>query len=225
LVHKITMKAKGESTLGGIDLWFDQSTFRLKNVESDIYLGEFFDDDKIIVVNKNGVYRLTTFDLTNHYDTDTIYIGKFDPEKPFNAIYFNGEQNYIYLKRFPFEDVTTAQKFIPDDEKSYLIELTEFENPFIEIIFGGKDKNKEAKIISADEFIAVKSTAAKGKRLTEDEVDSVKFIIPEIDDDDDEIDNNDDDDNDDGDDDNITPNNKIEFEVTLRDGKQINLDL
>ncbi len=180
LVHKITMKERGASTIGGLKLWFDKSTFRLKTQEADVFLGEFRDDEKVITVRKKGIYRLTTTQLTNHYEPDTVYINKFEPERVFNAIYFNGELGYFYLKRFTFDETSTEQFFIPEDDKSYFVEITEFEKPFIEIIFGGKDKKKEAKVLDAQEFIAVKSFSARGKRLTEDEVESVKFIIPEV---------------------------------------------
>jgi len=226
LVHKVTMKEKGESTIGGRKIWFDKNTFRLKNQETDLFLGEFFEKDKVVVACKKGVYRLTTTELTNHYEPETIFIGKYDSEKTFNAIYFNGEQNYYYLKRFTFDEITTEQHFISEDDKSFLVELTEFEKPFIEVIFGGKDKNKEAKIIDAEEFISVKSVAAKGKRITEDETKSIKFIIPKIE----EVETEEiiDDENDDGIFDNSDDNNDasgtIDFEVIMPDGKKKNLE-
>ncbi len=228
LVHYIKMKEKGESTIGGIKLWFDKNTFRLKKEEADVYLGEFFDEDKIIAINKKGSYRLTTTDLTNHYEPEIIYIGKYNPQKIFNALYFNAEQNYLYLKRFTFDEVASEQMFIPDDNKSYLVDISDFENPFVEIIFGGKDKNKEPKVFSADEFINVKSVAAKGKRLTEDTTKSVKFIIPEIKKYENENEQTDNEENDNKNEENKNDyqnkENTINFEVTMLNGKKINFD-
>ena len=224
LIHKITMSEKGKSTIGGRKIWFDKSTFRLKNQEADLFLGEFENDDKILVACKKGVYRLTTTELTNHYEPETIFIGKYDPKQVFNAIYFNGEQNYFYLKRFTFDEITTEQSFITDDEKSYLVELSDFEKPFIEVIFGGKDKNKEPKIIDAEEFLSVKSVSAKGKRITEDETKSIKFIIPEIKEENENFDDKIDDDEDDKNNGNIFSDDKIDFEVTMPNGKKLNLD-
>lgn len=219
LIHKITLSEEGESTIGGRKIWFDTSTYRLKYEETDKFLGEFFDNDKVLVACKKGTYRLTTTELTNHYEPETIYIGKYNQDKIFNAIYYNGEQKYFYLKRFTFDEVSSEQAFISEDGESYLVDITDFEKPFIEVIFGGADKGKEAKIIDSDEFIAVKSVSAKGKRITEDETKSIKFIIPEIKE---EIDDADDDDGDNDTDDIF--GGKIDFEVTMPDGKKLNLE-
>ncbi len=223
LVHKITLIGKGESTIGGRKIWFDKSTFRLKDSESDIYLGEFEKKDKIIAVCKRGVYRITTFELTNHYELDTIFIAKYDSQKIFNAVYYNAEMENVYLKRFTFEQTAVEQSFIGDNEKSYLIEFSEITKPLVEISF--KDKNKQTKTINADEFIAVKSVTARGKRLTTDEVKKIKFIRVEIEEPEKKEDKNEENKNEQihqkpeiNDDDSL-----IDFEVTMPDGKKLNL--
>ena len=221
LVHKISIKEKGESTIGGQKRWFDDQTLRLKNVKTDKYLGEFENDDKILTICKNGKYKLTSFDLNNHYEIETTHIEKFNPEKIYNAIYYNADQNYIYLKRFNFDNSTGIQTFIGEDEGSYLINFTDVEKPFIEIIFGGKDKNKESKILNAEEFLAVKSVTARGKRLSTYEIASTKFITPETNLD--EIGIIDDDNNSNEQNSNIedkTDTNTIDFEVIMPNGKQ-----
>lgn len=228
LIHKITIKEKGESTIGGEKRWFDLATLRLRNTEVDQYLGEFENDEKILVVRKEGIYRLTSFDLTNHYETDIIKIEKYNPDKIYNAIYFNSEQGYLYLKRFTFDNTSTEQSFIGDDKDSYLVEFTDVPKPFIELIFGGEDKDREPKIINSDEFLGVKSVSARGKRLATYEIASAKFITPDTDLD--ELGPNDSDDDRDDDDDNndsndIKKENKIDFEIKMPDGRQINLDL
>ena len=178
-IHKISMREKGDSTLGGLKVWFDNETYRLKNEETNKYIGEFFEDDKILVIRETGQYRTTSFEPSNHYKRDLITIEKFNPEKIFNALYFNAEQKYFYLKRYTFEDTESEQNFIDENEKSYLLEITDYENPLIEIKYKGKDKKRKPDIIIAEEFLKVKSINARGKRLTTFETKSLKFIIPE----------------------------------------------
>ncbi|MBN2892568.1 MAG: DNA gyrase/topoisomerase IV subunit A [Bacteroidales bacterium] len=237
LVHKITIKEKGESTIGGEKRWFDFATLRLKNVEVDQYLGEFENGDKILVARKSGTYRLTTYDLTNHYEPDIIQIEKYNPDKVYNAIYFNAEQGYLYLKRFTFDSTNVEQLYISEEKGSYLVEFTDVEKPFIELIFGGNDKDKDPKILNSDEFLGVKSVAARGKRLSTYDIASAKFITPETDLD--ELGTNDDEIIDDDTIEEVETNEKkeetkekkeetkekkIDFEIKMPDGRQINLD-
>lgn len=180
-VHKIIMRSKGESTLGGEKVWFDESTFRLKKeeVENSRFLGEFNLDDKVLVVRKTGHYRTTTTDTSNHYSRDLVYLEKFNDKKVYNAIYYNADQKYHYLKRFTFDNIDDEQSFIGDHEKSFLVEVTDIENPLVELTFGGSDKGREPETFEADEFIKVKSVAARGKRLSTYKLASMKFIKPE----------------------------------------------
>jgi len=177
-VHKITMKEKGESTIGGIKVWFDTETLRLKTTEADVYIGEIFENDLILVVYKDGTYKTIPFDIITHFDDDVLYISKYQPETVYNSIYYNAEQGYPYLKRFKFDKAIVRTKFIDDKKDSYNIDFTDYEKPMIEVIFGGKDKNKEPKMISAEEHIAVKSVNARGKRLITQEFKKISFIIP-----------------------------------------------
>jgi topoisomerase-4 subunit A len=226
LVHKISIKEKGESTIGGQKIWFDKKTFKLKNSETDLFLGEFDTNDQILAVCQNGSYRITSIELTNHYEPDTIYIGKYNPDKTFNAIYFNAEQGFIYLKRFTFDNSQIKQSFIGENNDSYLIAFSEYENPLIEIIFGGKDKNKEAKIIEAQEFISVKSVNARGKRLTTYQTKSIKFIIPQTDNEQSAQNQVEDENKEQSHENNKNTDseNIIDFEVTMPNGKKINLN-
>jgi topoisomerase-4 subunit A len=173
----------------------------------------------VLAICQSGKYITTNYDLANHYEPDVIYVGKYDPKKIFNAVYFNAEQGFVYLKRFTFEPATTPQSFIGDDENSYLIDITETEKPFIEIIFGGDDGNKTPKILNADEFIAVKSISARGKRLTQYVVEKAKFITPETDLE--EIGKTQEQTNDQ--ENKQTTDGTITFEVTMPDGKKIDL--
>ncbi len=221
LVHNITIKERGESTLGGQKRWFDFNTLRLKSTETDKYLGEFENGEKILVAYKNGIYVLSSYELTNHFEPDIVAIEKYNPHKVYNAIYFNAEQNFVYMKRFTFDPTTVEQSYIGDEDGSYLMDFCDLENPFVEIVFGGTDAKKEPKIITAEEFISVKSVTARGKRLATNEISSAKFIIPEIIEE--ETPENENEQNDE----NLKEENKkdkINFEVIMPDGKQINLD-
>ncbi len=179
-VHKITLSEKGISTLGGEKIWFDESTYRLKKEETETskYIGEFSAEDKVLVVRNTGHYRTTSTEVSNHFQRDLTYIEKFNDKKIYNAIYYNAEQKYYYLKRFPFDGIDNEQSFIGEHEKSFLVEIIDVENPFIEIKFGGADKMRDPEVIIADDFIKVKSIAARGKRLTTYKVSKVKFIKP-----------------------------------------------
>ncbi len=179
-VYKIELLEKTQGEKIGIKVWFDPETQRLKDTEAEIFVGEFYDDEKILVVLNDGrYYFVSPTEFSHHFEGEVKLLQKFDPEKIYNVIYFNGEQGYFYLKRFKFEETTKIQSFIPEDGKSYLVEITDFENPFVKIIFGGKYKSKPPEILLADEHIKVKSVEAKGKRLTDLPTEKIEFIIPE----------------------------------------------
>ena len=177
-VHKIALKEKGLSTLGGRKIWFDDAVFRLNVDGRGNFLGEFGGDDKILVITKNGYYRHTGFDLTNHFEENILIIEKSRPGKVYSVVYWDAEQKFYYLKRFTIEESEKPQCFINEDPESKLISLTEVEYPRFEIKFGGKHKTRDNEIIAVAEFIGVKSYKAKGKRLTSFVVDNIHEIEP-----------------------------------------------
>ncbi|MDA3820734.1 MAG: DNA gyrase/topoisomerase IV subunit A [Candidatus Delongbacteria bacterium] len=177
-IHKITMKQKGVSTLGGRKIYFDWDILRLNVDQRGEYLGEFSGDDKIIVFLKNGKYRLTNFDLTNHFEPEVMRVEKYAPEKVYTAIHYDNSQGYYYLKRFQAEDISTAQNIINEEDGSKLIALCDDAFPQVKIQYGGKHKDKDDELIDAEEFITVKSHKARGKRLTTFETKSVEFTEP-----------------------------------------------
>ncbi|NLA24034.1 MAG: DNA gyrase/topoisomerase IV subunit A, partial [Bacteroidales bacterium] len=124
-VFRISLKEEGVSTLGGRKIWFDEEILRLNADERGKYLGEFEGEDKILCVSKTGTYNLTNFDLTNHYGDSLMLIEKHEPEKEWTAIYFDASQNYYYIKRFLFEDTNRENEFIPSDDGSYLVMLSD----------------------------------------------------------------------------------------------------
>lgn len=177
-IHKISLKEKGTSTLGGRKIWFDDSVNRLNTEERGHFLGEFFGNDKILVITKQGQFRTSNFDLANHYDEDILRLEKFDSEKIYTAIFFDAEQGFIYLKRFVFEETEKLFSFIGEHESSKLLLIVDDYYPRIEVIFGGKHIHRDAEVVDADEFIAVKSFRARGKRLSSYEIDTVNRLEP-----------------------------------------------
>jgi topoisomerase IV subunit A len=178
LVQKITLKEKGLSTLGGRKIWFDDAVFRLNDDGRGVFMGEFSADDKIIVITKNGLFRNTGFDLSNHFEDNILIIEKFRPGKVYSVVYWDAEQKFYYVKRFMIEESEKPQCFINEHPESKLISLTEVEYPRFEIHFGGKHKSRDNEIIEVAEFIGVKSYKAKGKRLTSYMVDNIQEIEP-----------------------------------------------
>jgi topoisomerase-4 subunit A len=179
-VQKIALKEKGISTLGGRKIWFDDAVFRLNVDGRGIFLGEFAGDDKILVVTKNGYFRHTGFDLSNHFEDNILIIEKFRPGKVYSAIYWDAEQKYYYVKRFMIEESEKPQCFINENPESKLLSITEVEYPRFEIWFGGKHKNRDNEIIEVAEFIGVKSYKARGKRLTSYMVENIQEIEPVV---------------------------------------------
>ena len=179
-VHKISLKEKGLSTLGGRKIWFDDAVFRLNVDGRGSYLGEFSADDKIQVITRNGYFRITGFDLSNHFEDNILLIEKYRPGKVYSVVYWDAEQKFYYVKRFSVEESERPQCFINEDPESKLISITEVEYPRLEIHFGGRHKSRENEIIEVAEFIGVKSYKAKGKRLTSYMVDNIQEIEPVV---------------------------------------------
>jgi topoisomerase-4 subunit A len=211
MVHKITIKEKGISTLQGQKIWFDWDVFRLNIDQRGELLGEFKAEDKIVIISKSGYYRMTTYELTNHYEDDLAMIEKYRPGKVYSAVYYDGEKDFYYLKRFEMEESEREQWFIPEEDGSKLICWTEDNYPQLKIEFSGKYKDRPEEIINVEEFIGVKGFKAKGKRLTTFEAGKIEFIEPL------EVEEPEDVDEEENEDDDIT------FEVTDKDGKQQNL--
>lgn len=177
-VHKISVMQKGVSTLGGRKIWLDEDVLRLNTDNRGIYLGEFQGGERILIVNKNGTFYTSDFDLSNHYEAGYLLFEKFSAEKVWSAVFFDAEQNYYYLKRFHFEDSAKLNSFIGDTEGSRLICLSGESNPRFEVLFGGRYEARLPEIIDAVEFIGEKSYKARGKRMTTFEVKEIREIEP-----------------------------------------------
>ena len=190
-ISKITLKSKGGSTIGDKPLWFDNDVNRLNEDKRGTYLGKFKDEDKILAVYKNGTYATTTQDLNNHYEGELLKIEKFDPAKVFAAVYYDAESQKFYLKRFKFEaNNNPTNIFISEAEGSYLVDITGKSESQVVIQFGGKHEGRQNEAISVDSFIAEKGWKAKGKRLTQFEVEKVVLIEPPVLEEDEEFEEN-----------------------------------
>ncbi len=187
-VHKITLKQRGGSTLGGRKVWFDRDVLRLNYDGRGEFLGEFQSDDSILVVLNNGEFYTTNFDVSNHYENNISIIEKFEPNKVWTATLFDADQqNFPYLKRFCFEGSIRKQSYMGENKNNRLILLTDECYPRFEVIFGGHDSFRDPLVIDGEEFIAIKGFKAKGKRITTyaietiNELEPVKFAQPESD--------------------------------------------
>ena len=178
-VHKIVLKQRGGSTLGGRKVWFDEDVLRLNYDERGKYLGEFHSDDQILVVMENGDFYTTNFDLNNHYELGIRIIEKFDANKIWSAaLYDEDQQGYPYLKRFTFEATAKKLNYLGENRNNRLILLTDIVFPRIQVTFGGADSFREPLAIDVEEFIGTKSYKAKGKRITTFTVEHIQELEP-----------------------------------------------
>ena len=178
-VHRISLKSHGHSTLGGRKVWFDPDINRLNYDEHGTYLGEFNDDDQILVVLNSGEYYLSNFDLNNHYEDNIFRIEKFQPEKVWTAVLYDADQQgYPYLKRFLMEASKRKQSFLGENVNSKLVLLTDVAYPLIKVTFGGNDEFRDPMEIDAEQFIAVKGFKAKGKRICTWNIQQIEELEP-----------------------------------------------
>ena len=178
-VHRVTLKRHGSSTLGGRQVWFDRDILRINFDNHGEYLGEFHNDDKILVVLDNGDFYLSPIDLNNHYEDNILRIEKYDPSKVWTAILYDAsQQNYPYLKRFTLDASARKQNCFGDNKENRLVWFSETPYPRIQVMFGGDDSFREPLVIETDEFIAVKSYKARGKRLTTYTIDEIIELEP-----------------------------------------------
>jgi len=178
-VHRIGLKSHGHSTLGGRKVWFDPDVNRLNYEEHGRFLGEFSDDESILVVLKNGDFYITNFDANNHYEDNIQLIGKWNPHKVWTAVLFDADNDgYPYVKRFLMEATKRHQNYIGDNADSKLVLLSEQVYPRLLVTFGGADAVRPPMEVDVDEFIAVKGFKAKGKRLSTWEIAAIEELEP-----------------------------------------------
>ena len=180
-VKKVDMKEEGVSTLAPRKIWFDDSVRRLNADGRGSLLGNFKGDDKILTINSQGEAKLVSFDLMNRFDDDYLILEKWNPEQPITCIYFDGEKDKYFVKRFLLEATSNVQSFFTNDHpKSFLEFVTTHSGAIAEIVFPKiKDKQKDPETVDLDEFIAVKGIKAIGNQLTKDKVKTINISIPE----------------------------------------------
>ena len=176
-VKSITLKQKGHSTLGGRKVWFDPDILRLNYDGQGVYLGEFVEEDRILVITQNGDYYLTTFDLTAHFDSNILRIEKFDSDKVWSLAMWNADLGYYYGKRFQLDAQLKSQNMLGENSDSKIVLLSDREEAIFRITFVDETK-PEMEVLMA-EFIEAKSPKAKGKRFSTLDVAKIEDITPE----------------------------------------------
>lgn len=178
-IARIQLKSKGVSTIGGKDIWYDADIQKLNDEQRGQYLGEFGPEDKVLAIFKDGSFYTTSFDVSNRYQGEVIKVEKFDPNKTYTALYYDAAAKAFYVKRFSFVlSDNTPLSFIAPGTKSYLVALSEDKHPQFQVIFGGKYEHRDPENIDAEEYIAKKGYAAKGKKCHQYDLKEVKFIEP-----------------------------------------------
>ena len=179
-IHKIVLKERGTSTLGGQQIWFDEDVRRLNAGGRGRLLGEFKGDDRLLVWTSKNQYYITGYDLGQHFPDETVRVEKYVAERVYSLCYFDREQRYYYLKRFPIEASDRMQFFLDEQGQADFVAMTDRTGALLRIEYGGANASRPADEIDVDEFVGVKSHRAKGKRLTTYEVASLAFIEPEL---------------------------------------------
>ena len=176
-VRKVELKSTGISTLSARKIWFDDTVQRLNVDGRGELLGAFKAEDKILTIQQSGEIELKSFDISNHFDEDMVLIEQNNPKKPVSAVYFDGNKQAYYVKRFLIENTMSRFSFITDNENSQLEVVSTDWRPQVEIVFV-KEKGKERKteIINIEEFIAVKGEKALGNKLTSKKVKEINLI-------------------------------------------------
>lgn len=176
-VKSITLKQKGHSTLGGRKVWFDPDVLRINYDAQGTYLGEFWDEDRILVITTTGDYYLTTFELTAHFGPNILRIEKFDADKVWSLAMWNADLGYYYGKRFQLDAQPKSQSMLGDNSDNRITILTDREEATFRLVFTD-DTKPDIDVIMSD-FIDVKSPKAKGKRFTTLDIARIEDITPE----------------------------------------------
>ncbi len=176
-VKKVEIKEEGVSTLAPRKIWFDDTVNRLNADGRGELLGSFRGEDRILEISQSGYYRLLGFDLSTKFEEDMIHIEKFRPQVPVSVVYYDGEKQLYYVKRFVPEVSEKKELFISDSEGSFLELAVTHRQPSVEVVFKKiKGKQKETEIIDLNEFISVKGMKAQGNQLTRDAVKQINSI-------------------------------------------------
>ena len=178
-VHRIGLKSHGHSTLGGRKVWYDPDVNRLNYDEHGRLLGEFYDDDQILVILQNGDYYLTNFDPNNHFEDNIQHLEKYDADKVWTCVLYDADnQGYPYVKRFQMEATKRKQNYLGENANNQQLLLTDTVYPRLLVTYGGDDAFRGSEEIDAEQFISVKGFKAKGKRLTTFQIEKIEELEP-----------------------------------------------
>ena len=178
-IKKIELKEKGISTLRPRKIWFDEVVQRLNVDGRGELLGEFKPNDRLLIINQSGKLKTIIPELTTHFDEDMIVLEKWNPKKPISAIYFEGEKERFYIKRFLIENENKEEIFITEHEKSSLEIVSTDWRPMAEIIFAKiKGIQKENLAVDMEQFISIKGIKALGNLLTADKIKQINLLEP-----------------------------------------------
>ncbi len=177
-VKRVELKEKGVSTLKPRKVWFDETVKRLNVDGRGDLIGEFRGEDKLLIINQFGTAKTVTPEVTMHFDNDMVVIEKWVPKKPISAIYYNGEKELYYVKRFLIENESREENFISDHPNSRLEVVSTDWKPVAEIVFAkerGRDRKPNLEV-NLEEFITIKGISALGNQLTRDKVNHVNIL-------------------------------------------------
>jgi topoisomerase IV subunit A len=178
-IKKIELKEKGISTLRPRKVWFDDTVQRLNVDGRGELLGEFRPNDRLLVINQSGKLKTIIPELSIHFDEDMVVLEKWHPKKPISAIYYDGEKEKYFIKRFLVENENKEEIFITENEKSQLEIVSTDWRPVAEIVFAkNKGLQKENQTIDLEQFIAIKGIKAIGNQLTADKLKQVNLLDP-----------------------------------------------
>ncbi len=176
-IKKIELKEKGISTLRPRKIWFDDTVQRLNVDGRGELLGEFRPNDRLLIINQSGKLKTIIPELTTHFDEDMIVLEKWNPKKPISTIYYDGEKERYFVKRFLVENENKEELFITEHEKSQLEIVSTDWRPVAEVVFAKvKGNQKENQTIDLEQFIAVKGIKALGNQLTTDKLKQVNLL-------------------------------------------------
>jgi topoisomerase-4 subunit A len=159
-------------------VWFDRDVLRLNYDGRGELLGEFHNEDLILVILDNGDFYTTNYELTNHYESNILVIERFDNRKVWTAVLYDAEQKFPYLKRFQLEPSVRKQNILGDNAGNKLYHLTSETYPRLQVSFGGNNSFREDVTVDAEQFVGVKSFKAKGKRIATWQLESVTELAP-----------------------------------------------
>ena len=183
-IHKIVLKEKGTSTLGGQNIWYDEDVRRLNTDGRGVLLGEFKGEDKLVVWTSKYKYYITGFNVDQHFPDETVRVERYVAGRVYSLCYFDREQNYYYMKRFQLEPTEKMLSFLEDENMMEFVTLTDRSGATLIVTYKGAQASRPADEVDVDSFVGVKSHRAKGKRITTYDVASLSFIepaLPEVD--------------------------------------------